>query len=69
MLWLRGLNAGEEGARRFLRWTGYAWLAVASVKLLVNDLAQTDLLFRAVAALGMGAILIAAAWWANRSRE
>lgn len=64
-LWLRGL-ADAEG--KLLRLTGYGWLAVAGVKLLVSDLARADVLFRAVAALGVGAIFIAAAWWAGRRR-
>lgn len=67
-LWLRGLKAGEARARKLLRVTGYGWLGVASIKLLGSDLARADLLFRAVAALGVGAILIAAAWWASRRR-
>ena len=64
-LWLRGL-AGADG--KLLRLTGYGWLAVAGVKLLANDLARADVLFRAVAALGVGAVFIAAAWWAGRRR-
>jgi hypothetical protein len=64
-LWLRGLTVSEG---RLLRLTGYGWLAVAGVKLLVIDLARADVLFRAVAALGVGAVFIAAAWWAGRRR-
>lgn len=67
-LWLRGLKAGEARARKLLRVTGYGWLVVASIKLLLSDLARADLLFRAVAALGVGAIFIAAAWWAGQRR-
>lgn len=64
-LWLRGL-ADAEG--KLLRLTGYGWLAVAGAKLLANDLARADVLFRAVAALGVGAVFITAAWWAGRRR-
>lgn len=67
-LWLRGLKAGEPRALKLLRVCGYGWLVVASIKLLLSDLARADLLFRAVAALGVGAIFIAAAWWASRRR-
>jgi len=67
-LWLRGLMAGEPRARQLLRVCGYGWLVVASLKLLLSDLARADLLFRAVAALGVGAIFIAAAWWGSQPR-
>lgn len=67
-LWLRGQSTDEAGAQKAFRLCGYGWLAVAGVKLLASDLARADLLFRAVAALGVGAILIAAAWWASRRR-
>ncbi len=67
--WLRGmLGSGEEWSPA-LRKAGYAWLAVAVVKLLFHDLAGRDLIFRALAALGVGAILIAAALWANHRRK
>jgi hypothetical protein len=67
-LWLRGVMHGAFGGAKALRVSGYAWLIVASVKLLVSDLARADLLFRAAAALGVGGILIAAAWWASHRR-
>jgi len=67
-LWLRGLKAGEPPALKLLRVCGYGWLVVAGIKLLLSDLARADLLFRAVAALGVGAIFIAAAWWASQRR-
>ncbi len=68
-LWLRGMLAGDAKWSSGLRKAGYAWLAVAVVKLLFHDLAGRDLIFRALAALGVGAILIAAALWANHRRK
>lgn len=68
-LWLRGvLYEGDPGRARALRLAGYGWLAVAAVKLLGFDLGNRDLLFRAVAALGVGAVFIGAALWADRHR-
>lgn len=68
-LWLRGVlyEADHERAKG-LRIAGYVWLVVAAVKLLGYDLSDRDLLFRAVAALGVGAVFIGAAWWADRVR-
>lgn len=68
-LWLRGVLYEAETTRaKALRWSGYAWLLAASAKLLVFDLSERDLLFRAVAALGVGAVFIGAALWADRHR-
>lgn len=65
--WLRGVSYESDPQRaRALRLAGYAWLVVAALKLLAFDLANRDLLFRAAAALGVGAMFIAAAWWADR---
>ncbi len=67
--WLRGVAYEADPARaRVLRLAGYVWLAVAALKLLAYDLSNRDLLFRAAAALGVGAVLIGAAWWADRRR-
>jgi uncharacterized membrane protein len=69
-LWLRGVLYEAAATRaKALRWSGYAWLLAATVKLLVFDLSERDLLFRAVAALGVGAVFIGAALWADRVRE
>jgi hypothetical protein len=67
--WLRGMLRVEEEWSSAWRKAGYVWLAVAVVKLLFHDLAGRDLIFRALAALGVGAILIAAALWANPRRK
>lgn len=68
-VWLRGViyEADAERASACRR-AGYAWLGVAAVKLLVYDLEQADLAFRAVAALAVGGLFIAAAYWADRQR-
>lgn len=68
--WLRGvIREGADESARALRMAGYCWLTVASAKLLINDLAGADLLFRAAAALGMGSVLLIAAIWADRQRK
>jgi hypothetical protein len=68
--WLRGVAYEADPARaRALRIAGYAWLIVAALKLLAFDLSNRDLLFRAAAALGVGAMFIAAAWWADRRAD
>jgi hypothetical protein len=68
--WLRGVIGNSDGEMdRTLRKAGYGWLAVAAGKLLINDLAGTDMLFRAAAALGVGSILLVAAIWADRKRS
>ena len=69
-LWLRGVLYEQAADRaKALRIAGYGWLVVAAVKLLGFDLSDHDLLFRAVAALGVGAVFIGAALWADRVRE
>jgi hypothetical protein len=68
-LWFRGITSGEDSTAMLLRRTGYGWLAAAGLKLLVSDLARTELLFRALAALGVGAVFIGTALWANRQRK
>jgi hypothetical protein len=68
--WLRGvLYEAELAQAKALRLAGYAWLGVAAVKLLGYDLENRDLLFRAVAALIVGAIFIGAAFWADRVKS
>lgn len=65
--WLRGvLHESEPTRARVWRFAGYVWLVAAAVKLLVFDLEQADLAFRAVAALAVGALFIGAAFWADR---
>lgn len=64
--WLWGVGAGGTAAGRALRRAGYGCLAAAVGKLFVHDLAGRDLVYRAVAALAVGAIFLGAALWANR---
>ena len=65
--WLWGIE-GSRGPRRILRWAGYGWLVAAVGKLLLHDLSGADRLFRALAALVVGAVFMGAALWANYYR-
>ena len=47
---------------------GYAWMGVASFKLVASDLDRADTPLRALAFLGVGGIGMAAAILANRRR-
>lgn len=66
--WMRGLGR-SEGARKALMIAGYAWMGLASFKLIVSDLDHADTPLRALAFLGVGAIGMAAAILANRKRS
>ncbi len=63
--WMRGLGR-REAARRALLTAGYAWMGLASFKLIVFDLDNADTPLRALAFLGVGAIGMAAATLAHR---
>lgn len=63
--WMRGLGQRDR-ARRALLIAGYAWMGVASFKLIVSDLDRADTPLRALAFLGVGAIGMAAATLAHR---
>ncbi|MCE1205486.1 MAG: DUF2339 domain-containing protein [Holophagaceae bacterium] len=65
--WMRGLGLRDE-ARRALMIAGYAWMGIASFKLIAADLDHADTPLRALAFLGVGAIGMAAAILANRKR-
>lgn len=66
--WMRGLGQ-RDGARRALMIAGYAWMGLASLKLIVSDLDRADTPLRALAFLGVGGIGMAAAILANRQRS
>lgn len=67
--WLRGVILPPlDTSAKFLRIAGYCWLGFAGLKLITYDLSGSSFVFRAVAALGMGAMLIVAALWANSHR-
>lgn len=66
--WLRGVNGADDPSARNFRLAGYTWLAVAGGKLFWHDLAGRDLVYKAVAALAVGAIFLIAALWANRRK-
>jgi uncharacterized membrane protein len=63
--WMRGLGQ-RDAARRALLAGGYAWMGIASFKLVVADLDRADTPLRALAFLGVGAIGMAAAILAHR---
>lgn len=65
--WMRGLGRQDQ-ARRALMFAGYAWMGIASFKLIVSDLDRADTPLRALALLGVGGIGMAAAILANRKR-
>ena len=65
--WMRGLGQRDEGGRALMI-AGYAWMGLASFKLIASDLDHADTPLRALAFLGVGAIGMAAAILANRKR-
>ena len=65
--WMRGLGQRDEARRAFMI-AGYAWMGLASLKLIASDLDQADTPLRALAFLGVGGIGMAAAILANRRR-
>ena len=66
--WMRGLGQQHQ-ARRALMIAGYAWMGIASFKLIASDLDRADTPLRALAFLGVGGIGMAAAILANRKRS
>ena len=66
--WMRGLGQ-RDGTRQALMIAGYAWMGLASFKLIVADLDHADTPLRALAFLGVGGIGMAAAILANRKRS
>lgn len=64
--WLRSLKG--DSADRAPTAGGYAWLGLASDKLIVADLADSDVPTKALAFLAVGGIIIAAALVGNRVR-
>jgi uncharacterized membrane protein len=54
---------------RALAWAGYAWLGIASFKLIFGDLATADTLLRALAFLAVGGVFLGAALLANQVRR
>ena len=66
--WMHGLGQRDQ-TRRALMIAGYAWMGVASFKLIASDLDRADTPLRALAFLGVGGIGMAAAVLANRRRS
>lgn len=66
--WLKSLSMDAEGLRLALAIGGYTWLGLASLKLILVDMAEVDAILRALAFLGVGVIFLVAALTANRIR-
>jgi uncharacterized membrane protein len=69
MQWLRGLTHESQAISRALVASGYAWLGLACVKLLLGDLAGVDTPLRALAFLAVGGIFLSVALMAHRARR
>ncbi len=67
--WLRSLSLEDKGPRLGFAIAGYAWLGLASFKLIFIDLATSDLALKAVVFLGVGLIFLAAALVGSRARR
>jgi uncharacterized membrane protein len=67
--WLKSLSMEERGPRLGLAIAGYGWLGLASFKLIVFDLASSDLALKAAVFLGVGLIFLAAALVGSRARR
>ncbi|HWQ10313.1 MAG TPA: hypothetical protein VN436_14430, partial [Holophaga sp.] len=67
--WLRSLSEERPALGRGLAIAGYAWLGLASLKLIAVDLSEASTPLRALAFLGVGTIFLAAALVANRVRR
>jgi len=66
--WLRSLSEDREGLRTALAAAGYTWLGIASLKLISVDLEHADTPMKALAFLGVGTVILAAALVGNRVR-
>ena len=67
--WLRSFAADDKGVRRALAIGGYAWLAIASLKLLSVDTSHANTGVRALAFLAVGGIFLTVALLANRMKR
>lgn len=66
--WLRGLSEPRKEIRRAIAIAGYGWLGLASLKLISLDLDHADVPTKALAFLGVGAVIIVAALVGNKLR-
>jgi len=66
--WLRSLSEPEKALRRALAIAGYGWLGFASLKLISLDLNHADAPIKALAFLGVGGVIVAAALVGNHLR-
>lgn len=67
--WLRSLSEEEGGLRTGLAAAGYAWLGIAGLKLISIDLEHADTPMKALAFLGVGTVVMAAALVGNHVRK
>jgi uncharacterized membrane protein len=66
--WLKSLSVEAKTLRTALAVAGYTWLGIASLKLITVDLEHADTPMKALAFLGVGAVVLAAALVGNRVR-
>ncbi len=66
--WLGSLSGDRQDLRTALAAAGYTWLGLASLKLLTVDLEHADTPMKALAFLGVGTVILAAALVGNRVR-
>jgi len=67
--WLRSLSEEDKALRTALSAAGYTWLGIASLKLITVDLEHADTPMKALAFLGVGTVILAAALVGNRARQ
>ncbi|MFN8011539.1 MAG: DUF2339 domain-containing protein [Holophagaceae bacterium] len=67
--WLKSLSMEARGPRLGFAIAGYGWLGLASFKLIVFDLASSDLALKAAVFLGVGLIFLGAALVGSRARR
>jgi hypothetical protein len=66
--WLKSLAEARKPLRTALSAAGYVWLGCASLKLISVDLEHADTPMKALAFLGVGTVILAAALVGNRVR-
>jgi hypothetical protein len=66
--WLRSLSEADSAPGTLFAVAGYSWLGIASLKLITADLEHADTPMKALAFLGVGAVVLGAALVGHRVR-